>query len=363
MSLIVIDHLRKEYPKATPLVDVCATVESGDVISIIGPSGTGKSTLLRCLNRLEDPTSGSIVVDGEDVTSPRCDVTLVRRKMGMVFQSFNLFQNLDMLDNVCAAPMRVLKMPKDQARARGMELLDRVGLADKAESFAEELSGGQQQRAAIARALAMEPQILLLDEPTSALDPTNVAEVLAVIRSLAGSGMTMLIVTHEMRFARSVSNRVLYMDEGGIYEEGTPEQIFLNPQREKTRQFIRHLKTLEFVIPTTDVDYGSLLAKIERFGADAAMSPQTSHRLLIVFEEVVSQSILPAAREGACELPLTVQIEHAEEPESISMRLRWGGQGFDPLAQSDKFSSTLIASYSKSARYCFEDGNELALSL
>ena len=218
MSLIVIDHLRKEYPKATPLADVCATIEAGDVISAIGPSGTGKSTLLRCLNRLKEPTSGHIVVDGEDVCDPTCDITRVRRKMGMVFQSFNLFQNLDILGNVCAAPIKLLKMPKDEAQAFGLELLERVGLKDKAESFPEELSGGQQQRAAIARA------ILLLDEPTSSLDPTNVAEVLTVIRSLARSGMTMLIVTHEMRFARNVSNRVFYRMRAAYTRRARPRR-------------------------------------------------------------------------------------------------------------------------------------------
>ncbi len=162
MSLIKIEHLRKEYPEVTPLEDVCASIEVGDVVSIIGPSGTGKSTLLRCLNRLEEPTSGSIVVNGEEITDPSCNIELVRQKMGMVFQQFNLFQNLNVLDNVCAAPMRLLKMPKHEAQALGMELLERVGLADKAQNFPEELSGGQQQRAAIARALAMRPQILCL---------------------------------------------------------------------------------------------------------------------------------------------------------------------------------------------------------
>ena len=363
MSLIVIEHLRKEYPKVTPLADVCASIEAGDVISIVGPSGTGKSTLLRCLNRLEEPTSGRIVVDGEDVTSPKCDITLVRRKMGMVFQSFNLFQNLNVLDNVCAAPIKLLKTPKDEARKHGMELLGRVGLADKAQSFPEELSGGQQQRAAIARALAMRPQILLLDEPTSALDPTNVAEVLQVIRSLAHTGMTMLVVTHEMRFARSVSNRVFYMDEGGIYEEGTPEQIFGDPQREKTRRFIRHLKTLEFQIPSLDVDYAGLNNELERFGADVGLSSRELRRIMVVFEEVVFQGIMPAVREGMCGLPLKIQVEHAEMTDGVSMRMTWGGGSFDPLTQGDELAMLVVEKTTSSATYRYDDENELSLRM
>ena len=236
--MISVSHLRKSFNGVEVLKDVTAEIGKGEVISIIGPSGTGKSTFLRCLNRLETPDGGSIVVNGVDVTAPDADLASVRRRMGMVFQSFNLFGNLTILGNVMAAQCDILGTSKADARKKAMELLERVGLANKANALPDELSGGQKQRVAIARGLAMDPEILLFDEPTSALDPTMVGEVLAVIKDLAKTGMTMLIVTHEMGFARDVSTRVFYMDQGVIYEDGTPAQIFQSPQKPKTVDFV-----------------------------------------------------------------------------------------------------------------------------
>jgi len=236
--MISISHLRKSYGGVPVLKDVNADILKGEVISIIGPSGTGKSTFLRCLNRLETPDGGTILIDGVDVTDPKTDITSVRRKMGMVFQNFNLFGNHTVLGNILVAQRDLLKRSEGESRKKAMELLDRVGLAAKAEALPDELSGGQKQRIAIARALAMDPQILLFDEPTSALDPTMVGEVLEVIRGLAKSGMTMLIVTHEMGFARDVSTRVFYMDQGGVYEEGPSREIFTCPKRPRTVEFI-----------------------------------------------------------------------------------------------------------------------------
>ena len=217
--IIRISGMKKSYGSFDVLRDINLDVHKGEVISIIGPSGTGKSTFLRCLNLLEQPTSGSILIDGEDILKPDANVPLLRRRMGMVFQSFNLFNGMTVIDNLCLAPMLLLGKSREDAEKRALELLQMVGMAERAEALPDQLSGGQKQRIAIARALAMDPEILLFDEPTSALDPTMVNEVLGVMTRLARQGMTMLVVTHEMRFARQVSSRVLFFADGVVYEE------------------------------------------------------------------------------------------------------------------------------------------------
>ena len=252
--MIQIKHLQKSFGKIEVLTDVNLNIKCGEVISIIGPSGTGKSTFLRCLNLLEQPTGGSIVIDGEEVLNGRINTSKLRQKMGMVFQSFNLFNHLSVLDNVCIGPVKLLGKSRKAAEEKAMELLKLVGMAEKAHAMPDELSGGQKQRAAIARSLSMEPEIILFDEPTSALDPTMVSEVLSVIRALARQGMTMAIVTHEMSFARDVSTRVVYMDKGIIYEEGTPEEIFEHPKRERTRVFVNRIRDFHFAFHSPDYD-------------------------------------------------------------------------------------------------------------
>ena len=216
------------------------SVDSGnkELVGIIGPNGSGKSTLLRCLNQLETATAGQIMIDGHDVTDKHTDINKVRENIGMVFQSFNLFSNFTVLENIMFAPVELKKMNKAAAKTKAMELLSRVGLADKADAYPHQLSGGQQQRVAIARSLAMNPDIMLFDEPTSALDPEMVGEVLAVMKELAAAGMTMIVVTHEMGFARDVADRVIFMADGGIVEEGTPEEIFTDPQNPRTKEFL-----------------------------------------------------------------------------------------------------------------------------
>ncbi len=233
-----VKDLTKSFGKLDVLKGINATFQKGDVAAIIGPSGGGKSTFIRCLNLLEKPTSGQIIFEGTDITAKGFDVNKHRQKVGMVFQQFNLFNNLNVLDNVTIALDKVKHVKKEEAEKKAMELLARVGLADKAEAYPSQLSGGQKQRIAIVRALAMEPDVLLFDEPTSALDPEMVGEVLGVISNLAKEGITMVVVTHEMGFAQKVATRVLFMDSGVIAEEGTPKDIFENPQNPRTKEFL-----------------------------------------------------------------------------------------------------------------------------
>ena len=236
--MIEVKNLRKHFGDNEVLRGISEHISKGEVVAVIGPSGSGKSTFLRCLNQLEETTEGEIYVDGELINSKKADINAIRQKMGMVFQHFNLFPHLTVKENITLAPLTLKKMNKDEADKKANELLERVGLADKAEVYPSSLSGGQKQRVAIARALAMNPEIMLFDEPTSALDPEMVGEVLDVIKSLAESGMTMVIVTHEMGFAREVADRVLFMDRGVILEQGTPQEVFGNPQDERTRLFL-----------------------------------------------------------------------------------------------------------------------------
>ena len=235
---IHVAHLKKNFGKLEVLKDVSTDIYEGEVVVIIGPSGSGKSTFLRCMNRLEDITGGTVIVDGCDITDKKTDINRVRENVGMVFQHFNLFGNMNVLRNLTLAPVDLKKADKQTAQARAVKLLERVGLADKAQAYPSQLSGGQKQRVAIARALAMNPDIMLFDEPTSALDPEMVGEVLEVMKELAREGMTMVIVTHEMGFAREVADRVLFMDGGYILEEGTPEEVLGNPQHLRTKDFL-----------------------------------------------------------------------------------------------------------------------------
>ncbi|MGO3255971.1 MAG: amino acid ABC transporter ATP-binding protein [Glutamicibacter ardleyensis] len=237
-SKIQVKDLRKSFGSNEVLQGINLDVAEGEVVCVIGPSGSGKSTLLRCLNKLEEITAGKVVVDGFDVTDPKVDINEVRRHVGMVFQHFNLFPHMSVVENIMLAPVELKKMNRTEARAKAEELLTRVGLSDKANARPASLSGGQKQRVAIARALAMSPGIMLFDEATSALDPEMVGEVLQVIKELADSGMTMVLVTHEMGFAREVGDRVVFMDGGVVCEEGKPEELFGNPQQERTRDFL-----------------------------------------------------------------------------------------------------------------------------
>ena len=236
--MLSVQELHKSFDGVEVLRGVSAEIDKGDVVCIIGPSGSGKSTFLRCLNRMEQPDSGKIILDGVELTAKKVDLDRQRQKMGMVFQQFNLFPNMTVLRNLTLAPTLLKKTPRAEAEAKAMELLERVGLADRAGEYPDRLSGGQKQRIAIVRALCMEPEVMLFDEPTSALDPEMVGEVLDVMRRLAETGLTMIVVTHEMGFARDVSSRVLFMDEGVVAEDAAPEEIFQHPKQARTREFL-----------------------------------------------------------------------------------------------------------------------------
>ncbi len=236
--LIKVDNLKKSFGKVDVLKGISTEIKKGDVVVVIGPSGSGKSTFLRTLNLLEEPTDGTICFEGTDITDPKVNINVHRQKMGMVFQQFNLFPHMTILKNMTIAPMKLLKKSKEEAEAKAMELLKKVGLDDRANSYPSQLSGGQKQRIAIVRALCMEPDVMLFDEPTSALDPEMVGEVLQVMKDLADDGMTMVIVTHEMGFAREVANRVLFIDEGIIMEENEPKEFFDNPKNPRLKEFL-----------------------------------------------------------------------------------------------------------------------------
>ena len=313
-ALISVSHLSKSFGSLHVLRDISLEVRPGEVISVIGPSGTGKSTFLRCLNLLEQPSGGTIRINGQDILSPDADVPLLRRRMGMVFQSFNLFNDKSVLDNITMSPILLLGKSREEAEQQAHRLLEMVGLAERADAMPDELSGGQKQRVAIARALAMEPEILLFDEPTSALDPTMVSEVLGVITRLAREGMTMIIVTHEMRFARQVSSRVLFFAEGVIYEEGTPEQLFHHPQRTLTQHFIRQIHETEFTIRSEHFDWYAMMAQMEQFCRQYNLSRQRTENVYRAVDESLAILGTPV---GTC-----LTLSYTEQDDSLLLTVR-----------------------------------------
>ena len=359
--MITVEHLSKKFGDLVVLKDITTEIKTGEVVSIIGASGIGKSTFLRCLNLLEYPSGGTIHINGVDILDKKTDVAQLRQKMSMVFQSLNLFPHLSVLENLTIGPIKLKGLGIAAAQLKAMELLRRVGLAEKANSFPDELSGGQQQRVAIARCLAMEPQIILLDEPTSALEPTSVNEVLSVIRCLAKEGMTMAIVTHEMDFAREVSNRVLYMDEGIIYEDGMPEQIFDNPQKEKTRAFIQRIRSYTHRISSPDYDLHAMNAEIETFCEKQSLPKKTRDNLLLLVEELlqVYTPYLPA-------IVLDLTIAYSEKSECLEVVCESTGEEADPLASEnlsdDDLGLTIITKLTESIEYLRLNGkNRLQL--
>lgn len=355
--MIKVEHLSKKFGTLTVLKDISVDIRKGEVVSIIGPSGTGKSTLLRCLNLLEQPSGGSIHIGGVDILDKKTDLPKVRQKANMVFQSFNLFAHLTAMQNLTLPQIRLRGASRQDAERKAMEVLRMVGLAEKANSYPDELSGGQKQRVAIARCLAMDPEIILFDEPTSALDPTMVSEVLSVIRRLAREGMTMAIVTHEMDLARDVSDRVLYMDEGIIYEIGPPDQIFGNPQREKTRAFINRIRSLNFSIGSPDYDLYAMNAEIEAFCDKQYLSKSVRSHLLLLVEELLQ---LYAPMLGAA--PLELKIAYSEKSGDIEIVCESSGDGGNPIESDqlpDEFGLAIIKNMTESITFHQADGKNV----
>lgn len=353
-AIIHIEHLAKSFGKVTPLKDVSADISRGDIVSVIGASGKGKSTLLRCINYLEVPTSGVVRVFGNALSADDPYLQEVRRRMGMVFQSFNLFPHLTVVENVMAAPVDLKYMSRKKAYEKARNLLGTVGLAQKALAYPDQLSGGQKQRVAIARALAMDPEVILFDEPTSALDPTMVSEVLAVMRNLANNGMTMVIVTHEMKFAKDVSSRVFYIDEGTIYEQGTPDQIFLHPQKIRTEMFVNRTKVFLYEITSREFDFIDMDARLEEFGRQHTMTQKMVKSLQIVIEELCVQTILPNLKK---EIQLHILVEHSEDGAKTTMEIKYNGAEKDWMEGADEISEALIRSAVTELQYSYEGEN------
>ena len=337
--MIEIKNLKKIFNGTPVLKDVNASVHEGEVISVIGSSGTGKSTLLRCLNLLEAPDGGEILFKGQNILDRKTNIRAIREKVGMVFQGFNLFHHLTSAENLMLGPVNLLGSSRGEAYEKALSLLNMVGLAEKAAAYPSELSGGQKQRVAIARALAMEPDVILFDEPTSALDPTMVDEVLAIMRRLAKQGMTMIVVTHEMRFAREASSRIFYMDEGIIYEEGPPKQIFESPRREKTRSFVLKLKSFHAEIAGETFDFYGLDGKIAEFGYKQGLAAKQISLIQLAVEELILGIIMPAL---GGEIPVSLSIHYKEDTDEAEVIASAQTNEDDILEMGKEFSLDIL---------------------
>lgn len=339
--MISVKNLCKSYDGLHILKDVNIDFPDGSTTAIIGGSGCGKSTLLRCLNLLEKPDCGTIEIDGEDIVTAK-NVDKLRQKLGMVYQSFNLFSHLSVLENIILAPMKVKKISKEEAISKAYELLKMVGMENRATHMPDQLSGGQKQRVAIARALAMEPEVMLFDEPTSALDPTMVDEVETVIKRLVDSGMTSIIVTHEMRFARNIASNILFLAEGGVYEEGSPDQIFDNPQKDLTRRFIYRSRMYEEALNKTDIDIYELCSRIRQYAIAYGLTRKQSKGIEYFCEELIYPLIMFNNA--------VLRIIADENRNEYSITAEFKGLNKDPLSLEciDELGLSIVKAYSSS---------------
>lgn len=359
MDPIEIKGLCKSFGTTEVLKDLDLTIRPHEVVALIGGSGCGKTTLFRCVEMLEKPDAGQIFIDGQEITAKGVNIDKIRRSMGMVYQNFNLFTHMNVMDNLCLAPVRLLGMSRAEAEKKAENLLDQVGLHGRGGKMPSELSGGQKQRVAIVRCLMMEPKIMLFDEPTSALDPGMIGEVLATMRMLAKLGMTMLIVTHEMKFAREIADRVLFMADGVIYEDGTPKQIFDRPQKEKTVAFIRKLKHFYYSIRDKDFDFIEMQGGIQSFADRYGLDNKTAYRLQLCTEELVND-ILTAKTDGAIELDITV--EYSDEDKSTVLLCSSAGERYDPFDKpmaEDDLGVTIIKHTARGYRHEYSNGKNI----
>lgn len=352
MSIISVKNLSKKFGDNVILKNINTEFEKGEVVSIIGSSGTGKSTFLRALNMLDPATDGEVYLDGEKLCKKNIDA--VRKKMGMVFQNFGLFSHLSVLQNLMLGQMKLQKKSPEDAKKKAMQLLKTVGLLDRANHFPAQLSGGQKQRVAIARCLCMDPEIILFDEPTSALDPMMTGEVLGVVRRLAKDGMTMIIVTHEMNFAKDVSTRVIYMDEGGIYEEGTPSEIFEAPKKEKTKQFIHRIRSFSYEVLSEDFDFLEMLSGIENFCFNNAVEKKTANKLQLLAEEMIFNIVMPQHKK--CSLSLNF----SEKTGNCELSVLYNGKNCNALdTAEDDLSAMMVQKSAKEVRHEYLNGRNI----
>ncbi len=359
MSMIRIENISKAFGALQVLKDVNLTIEKGERIVIIGGSGCGKSVLLRCMDFLETPDKGAVFIEGEKLTSNQADLNRIRRKVGMVYQGFHLFSHLNVLDNITLAPRRLLGLSREEAEKKAETLLKIVGLESRKYAMPEVLSGGQKQRIAIVRCLAMDPEVMLFDEPTSALDPTMVGEVLATLRLLAKQGMTMVIVTHEMEFAKEIATRILYMDEQGIYEEGTPQEIFDAPKKKKTKDFIHKMKYFSWRIESRDFDLMQLQGNIRSFAARYGLDNKRANRLQLCTEELIYE-MLEYGQSG--DVPdMQIQISFDERDKCTVIEIRCRGSKYNPFeAESEDelhLGVTILKNTAKRLNYRFDGEN------
>lgn len=341
MSILRIEHMEKSFGNATPIKDISFELDQGDVISIIGPSGTGKSTLIRALNMLNPPTKGKIYFHDICVNDNTYALNNLRKRVGMVFQSFNLFSHKTVMENITMAPMDLLGLSKEEAEAKATELLKDVGLLSRQNKYPDVLSGGQKQRIAIARCLAMDPEVILFDEPTSALDPTMVNEVQSIIKRLAESGKTMMIVTHEMEFAKNIANRVFYLDQGVIYEEGSPEEVFDNPKKERTIAFMKRTKNFSWDIDVSDIRMSELLDALIEYARKNDIPKNLTYRTLLLVEETLV-SVIENNVENAERTNLF--IEYSANEGVVKVNFYTDGS-INEISNGNDLSDKIISSY------------------